>query len=307
MQNIDNKIYLFLSDLYVDAFFRLKNMRSLQIALILSLLIHTAILFLIIPKIEKTQAIEVTVNVLQVNLSLPKPAKKKPKRTKPKLSKLEPKANTQKTEAQPNRNIYELSEAVNKAELSQEKTLQNSHASQNSTPTEAELEETPVDMISYINQKRANRAAQESDEAHQNFEIASRELEPSAERKRDDVIKNNLNSGTNGIFRVTRLGSGKANFTFRGWLNNLNASKPIYYTVEADAGEDVRLLMIKKMITLIRQRYQSDFNWKSRRLNRVVVLSARVEDDIGLEDFMMIEFFGAQYKMQSSSEYERTQ
>ncbi|MEQ1767727.1 MAG: hypothetical protein ABL859_09905, partial [Methylotenera sp.] len=59
------------------------------------------------------------------------------------------------------------------------------------------------------------------------------------------------------------------------------------------------LVMIKKMISLIRQHYQGDFNWESHRLNRVVVQSARLEDNAGLEDFMMMEFFGSNYKNNS--------
>ena len=54
--------------------------------------------------------------------------------------------------------------------------------------------------------------------------------------------------------------------------------------------------MIRKMIWLIRQHYQGDFNWDSQRLARVVVQSARPEDNAGLEDFMMMEFFGGNYK-----------
>ncbi|MDP2762540.1 MAG: hypothetical protein Q8O64_19435 [Sideroxyarcus sp.] len=34
-------------------------------------------------------------------------------------------------------------------------------------------------------------------------------------------------------------------------------------------------------------------NWESLRLERVVVLSARMEDNEGLEDFLIREFFGA--------------
>ena len=45
------------------------------------------------------------------------------------------------------------------------------------------------------------------------------------------------------------------------------------------------------MIELIRTHYQRDFNWDSHRLGRVVVLSARVDDTAGLEEFLLREFF----------------
>lgn len=54
--------------------------------------------------------------------------------------------------------------------------------------------------------------------------------------------------------------------------------------------------MIKKMISLIRRHYDGDFNWESQRLGREVVKSARPEDSAELEEFMMMEFFGTNYK-----------
>jgi hypothetical protein len=45
------------------------------------------------------------------------------------------------------------------------------------------------------------------------------------------------------------------------------------------------------MILLIREYYSGDFKWESHRLQRVVTLSARPEDQAGLEEFMMKEFF----------------
>ena len=35
-----------------------------------------------------------------------------------------------------------------------------------------------------------------------------------------------------------------------------------------------------------------NFNWDSHRLGRVVILSARIDDNAGLETFLMREFFG---------------
>jgi hypothetical protein len=61
--------------------------------------------------------------------------------------------------------------------------------------------------------------------------------------------------------------------------------------VDAGLHGDVELAIVRKMIELIRTHYNGDFNWDSRRLGRVVVLSARLEDTAGLEAFMMKEFF----------------
>ena len=61
--------------------------------------------------------------------------------------------------------------------------------------------------------------------------------------------------------------------------------------VEAGPDGDVERAIIRKMIELIRQYHQEDFNWESQRLNRIIVLSARQRDNEGLEDFLMKEFF----------------
>jgi hypothetical protein len=45
------------------------------------------------------------------------------------------------------------------------------------------------------------------------------------------------------------------------------------------------------MIEMIRREYTGDFNWESQRLGRVIVLSARLNDNAGLEAFLKDEFF----------------
>ena len=61
--------------------------------------------------------------------------------------------------------------------------------------------------------------------------------------------------------------------------------------VDAGNGGDVQLAMVRRMIELIRGHYQGNFNWESHLLGRVVILSARPEDQPGLEAFMLREFF----------------
>ena len=54
---------------------------------------------------------------------------------------------------------------------------------------------------------------------------------------------------------------------------------------------DVELAVVRRMIELIRSHFVGDFNWESQQLHRMIVMSARLEDNAGLEDFMMREFF----------------
>jgi hypothetical protein len=151
-------------------------------------------------------------------------------------------------------------------------------------------------MMAYVNAKRQQRLAMENDAAKQNAEAVAKEQGPSAEQVREQRIKDNLKVGTNGIFEITSLNSRHAGFSFRGWTSDYSNARREAFEVEAGVGQDIRLLVVRKMIVLIRQHYQGDFNWESQRLGRVVIQSARPEDNAGLEDFMMMEFFGTYYK-----------
>jgi hypothetical protein len=100
------------------------------------------------------------------------------------------------------------------------------------------------------------------------------------------------------VCKITSLGSRHATFSFRGWTNDYSAAKRQFFEVEATGGQDVKLLLVRRMISLIREHYDGNFNWESHRLNRSVVLSAKPEDSAGLEDFLMKEFFRTNYKAQ---------
>jgi hypothetical protein len=97
--------------------------------------------------------------------------------------------------------------------------------------------------------------------------------------------------GTNGLFQILSKGPRMASFSFRGW--STDSRKNWNQIIEVDAGPngDVERAIVRKMIELIRQHHKEDFNWESRRLGRVVQLSARPRDSAGLEDFLMSEFF----------------
>ena len=139
-------------------------------------------------------------------------------------------------------------------------------------------------------------AARESDDLKAYAETIAKELVPSAEQKPDANVERNLETGGNGIFEIYNLEEKSATFTFKGWASIPNSKRRQYIYVEAQPGQDVRLIMIQKMISLIREHYKGDFNWDSQRLNRTIVMSARPEDNDGLEKFMMIDFFGESYK-----------
>lgn len=259
------------------------NRRTL-IAILVSLLIHAFILFFALPSLQTNTASSPLPRAMEVSLAPPKPPEviapippveeKSP--PKPKLKAPRPKVMTQKTQTR-EKPVFSVPDTP---EL----------------PTPKEIKEQPTDMMSYVKSRQAQRQATESDAAKQNAEAIAREAGPSEAAARDEKIKRNLQSGTNGIFEITSLSSRHATFAFRGWTNDYSSSRREFFEVEASTGQDIRLVMVKRMIKLIREHYQGDFNWDSHRLNRVVNLSARPQDNAGLEEFMLMEFFGQNYK-----------
>ena len=262
---------------------RIQVERNTLLAIVFSLLVHGLILFLALPQLDLDSA-AMPPTTIQVSLA-PPPAEappppvelpKPPKKPKP-ISR--PKVMTQKPSSKAS--DFNLPEVA--------------PSPAPSAPV-APAKDQPVDMMAYVNAKRQHRLAMENDAAKQNAEAVAKEQGPSAEQVREQRIKDNLKVGTNGIFEITSLSARHAGFSFRGWTSDYSNARREAFEVEAGVGQDIRLLVVRKMIVLIRQHYQGDFNWESQRLGRVVIQSARPEDNAGLEDFMMMEFFGTYYK-----------
>lgn len=152
----------------------------------------------------------------------------------------------------------------------------------------------PTDMMSYVNAARARRHAAENAAARENAAATARERGPSAEEIRMANIRRNLQPmGTNGVFQIISMGVRTGKYSFRGWTSDASNARREVIEVDAGPDGDVERAMVRSMIELIRRYYKGDFNWESQRLGRSIVMSARVEDNAGLEDFLMLEFFGA--------------
>ena len=159
----------------------------------------------------------------------------------------------------------------------------------------------PTDLASYINAARARRQAAEISDERANTETMSNPRPLSADEKRMANIRRNLQpEGTSGVFQIITMGVRTARFSFRGWTTDYNNSRREVIEVDAGLSGDVERTIIRRMIELIRKHFKGDFNWESHHLNRVVVLSARLEDNEGLEEFLMIEFFGPSSRFQRS-------
>ena len=275
-----------------DKHFRLNISRNTLIAALVSLLIHALILFFVVPTLK--QAPELTPPPFEVVLAQPEQTETPPAP----LPEILPPEPIPERPVAPIKKPKVMTKPVTKTpkvtDFSVPKVLTTPKPAADSLPTDPD--DKPTDMLAYVNKKRADRNAHESDAAKINAEAVAKERGPSEEERRDAKIKSNFQNGTNGIFEITSLSSNSATFTFLGWVGDFSASHRQYFNVEASRGEDVRRVMIRRMISLIREHYQGDFNWESHRMARTIVLSARPEDSSGLEDFLMLEFFGQNYK-----------
>ena len=296
----NNSFEAFLAKPRGDKHIRLNISRNTLIAFLVSIALHVLLLLLVLPKINLNSAPQST--TIEVNLvpktttpgATPSPIIPEEKPT----PELEPKKKViaQKPISKPNK--------PKASDFSVPKTMTTPQPSPQQVPTRPvkpqpqSPSDAPTDMASYVAQQRAKREASESDAARQNAAAVAAEQGPSEEAKRDDRIKKNFNNGTNGIFEITdlNLGSNSARFSFLGWTSSVSNAHRDFFEVEAKNGQDVRLILIRRMIAIIRQHYQGDFDWESQRLHRTISKSARLEDSAELEDFLMQEFFGTNYK-----------
>jgi outer membrane biosynthesis protein TonB len=286
-----------------DQHFNIRISRNTLLAIVFSLLLH-ALIFFAVPQIKFDTPPSAPASAIQVSLAPPviptqviaptqepqPPSPEPPPQVKPPPSAV-PKVIAQKPlpNKTPSFVVPQPPEPAVKPELDKRPLK------------EPQVKELPVeqqytDMASYVKAMQSKRQDSEAVAAQINAEAAARERGPSEEQLREERIKKNLKYGTNGIFEITSLGQRNATFAFRGWTNDYSASKRQFYEVEASSGQDVRLIMIRRMIALIREHYDGDFQWESHRLGRSVMQSARPEDNSGLEDFLMMEFFGSNYK-----------
>ena len=146
----------------------------------------------------------------------------------------------------------------------------------------------PVDMLAAIEARRAQRRAAEAS--------AARGPPVSAQPTEDAAMRNlatlSGREGVGGVFQIMRIGSRSAEFAFNGWRPDSRSQWREVIEVDIGNSPNINLAIIRRMIELIRTHYTGDFNWESHRMGKVIVLSARQEDNEQLEDFLYREFFG---------------
>jgi outer membrane biosynthesis protein TonB len=121
--------------------------------------------------------------------------------------------------------------------------------------------------------------------------------EPSPSDSTAASINRNLQTlgpdeGVGGLFQILRKGSLSGTFSFDGYRPDRGKRWREVIEVQAGADGDIEKAMVQRMIELIRSHYSGDFNFRSQRLGRIVVKSARPEDQADLEQFLAWELFG---------------
>jgi len=146
-----------------------------------------------------------------------------------------------------------------------------------------------LDMAAMIEARRAARKSIQAAAPRSN-------LPPTPDQLAQANIQRNLmmdrGGGVGGVFQILRKSTRTGEFAFNGWRPDTEKRWREVIEVDAGQGGDIERAMVRKMIELIRGHYTGDFRWDSQYLGRVVVLSARPDDQPGLEDFLMREFFG---------------
>jgi len=165
-------------------------------------------------------------------------------------------------------------------------------------PTPPQPRPPPIpefDMAAMIEARRQQRR-NIREQAQAQAGAARTQMAPSPDQLAQANIDRNLRmdrgEGVGGVFEILRKGTRTAEFAFNGWRPDTERRWREVIEVDAGIGGDVELAIIRRMIGLIREHYKGDFNWQSYRLGKVIVLSARVEDNAALEDFLAREFFG---------------
>jgi hypothetical protein len=144
------------------------------------------------------------------------------------------------------------------------------------------------DLSSFIAARRRMRAL-ESGAAESERERRDRIVASNMPSTQSPIDERRRRGG--GIFEITRMTYDDAEFLFFGWNQEAGRRTTQAFEVRLGSNSDMRIAVVRRMIALIREYEKNDFRWESYRLGRIVVLSARPEDNAGLEEFMLHEFF----------------
>jgi hypothetical protein len=253
------------------------------------LLLHALVIFLFLPNIRQAP-LDLNIRTLDVRL-VPLPTAKSAMPEVPKLKQEE--AIEQVVKPKKEKTLTPSVKKLMTSPNSEDRIIPITPHPEKPVLEKTPIKETPQanDLLAYLNARRQQRQAQEMAEKSPSTDANIQDrLVP--EQKRDEIIARNLQQeGTNGLFQIREIVGDSAQFTFRGWQQNGRNTRFEIVTVLAGPNETIERAIVRKMIAIIREHYSGDFNWQSQKYGRIIVLSARPQDNQALEDFMIQEFF----------------
>lgn len=163
-------------------------------------------------------------------------------------------------------------------------------------PVKADMTPPPpdvTDMAQMIEQRRRARGGAESSPSDS---AASEDAKAKARAVANIMGAQGRNSAgeredSGGIFDVKNQTFNSADIKFRGWNTNFKRRWLTQVHVELGSEIDIENAVVTKMIELIRKEKPGEFEWESHRLNRVVKMSARKQDEPELRAFLLREMY----------------
>ena len=147
-----------------------------------------------------------------------------------------------------------------------------------------------ADFGSMVQAKRRARGEQDAPEIDDEKAQFDRRIAANMPKSSHGVAAQTRNGG--GIFEIKRMAYDDAAFEFYGWNKEMGRRTPQLIEVRKGDNSDMRIAVVRRMIAIIRQYEKEDFVWENPQKDRKYTLSARLSDNAALEAFLMNEFFG---------------
>ena len=146
------------------------------------------------------------------------------------------------------------------------------------------------DLFAYVQARRRERGELPAPAIDHETEVRNANLAANLPSPATGVASREPNRG-GGIFEIKRMDYDDAAFEFFGWNEDMGRKTPQLIEVRLGNNGDMRIAVVRKMISIIREHSTGDFLWKSPHYVDGISLSARVSDNAELENFLLHEFF----------------
>ena len=146
------------------------------------------------------------------------------------------------------------------------------------------------DLFAYVQARRRERGELPAPATDHETEVRNANLAANLPSPATGVASRDPNRG-GGIFEIKRMDYDDAAFEFFGWNDDMGRKTPQLIEVRLGNNSDMRIAVVRKMISIIREHSTGDFVWKSPHHVDGIWLSARLSDNAELENFLLHDFF----------------